>query len=144
MKILRSKKGSVFITVAMILAILLILMGMLMTISTTDMRIAQNYSDGIKAYYMAQSGVELAMAAALNKDATHSTTPDSGSYIQSEYSTAATKNVSWAVDWDTDSSTWKATATAYYGNNRMSVRSIDVTLTIIDEQIVINSWKQTK
>ncbi|MDO8610128.1 MAG: pilus assembly PilX N-terminal domain-containing protein, partial [bacterium] len=139
-----SNKGSVFITVTTILSILLILMGMLMTISTTDMSISQNYSDGIKAYYMAQSGVELAMAAALSKYASNSTTPASGSYIQSEYSFAITKNVSWTLNWDIPSNKWKVTSTANYGNNRVSVRIINVTLSIIRGKIVINSWQQIK
>lgn len=55
-------KGTVYITVVMIISVVLLMLGFLLSITSNDIRAAKSYADAVKAYYIAQSGVNQAMA----------------------------------------------------------------------------------
>lgn len=56
-----NNNGFVYITVSIVLAMIFIMYGALMTNVTTAVTGTNSYSDGVKAYYIAQSGVAFAM-----------------------------------------------------------------------------------
>lgn len=66
MKMLRSQKGSVFIVVAFVLAIIFIFVSLLISLSASELRVAKVDSDKTRANYMAQSGIDIGMAMLLN------------------------------------------------------------------------------
>ncbi len=67
--ICNDRKGSVMILVVVITAVILLLGGALLDIALTDVRIARNYQNAQKAYYLAESGIEKAVALLVEHDA---------------------------------------------------------------------------
>lgn len=131
-------RGSIFVMVTLIVSILLIALGMLLTVATTDLRISKSYGDGIKAYSLAQSGVEEAMAYVLvpgnrgrSYDAPLEQSPFAGTY-------SSLHSVDWNVVYNNPGYT--ITSTGEYNG---SIRRLRVLITLdVNDRITVKEWRQ--
>lgn len=128
-----NNKGTVFITVTIIISILIIMMGLLLNITSTDVRISKSYADGVTAYYLAESGAAKAMAYALaNRKQDHSET-------LSEISCPKSYSVTWSILYDKSVDIYTITSYTQYGR---AYRKIQVLITIKNSgNITVSDWR---
>lgn len=142
-RFLSNTKGTVFITVTIILSVLLIMLSLLLSVTSADVRIANVYSDGVIAYYLAESGAQKAIAYivyspknnfnGLTLTNTNSTFPYSKDY-----------KVDWKIEYFSSNPSdrkYVVTSTAIY--NYRATRTIQVLLgDVSGGKIQINHWSQ--
>lgn len=159
MKLRSNNNGTIYIMVVFIASIILTLIGTLLTITAAEVRLSKAYSDGIKAYYIAESGIEKAKAYILGQSLPVDGTvfEDKKSYIKSENSSvnffSYDKNysINIAITYDTVGSVYIITSEAMYNNKvkrkiEVSIKKDDNGTPLVqsDDKIMIQQWKQTK
>ncbi len=136
-------KGSIYITVLIILMVILMLLAMLMTITTKDVRTSNLYSEGIKAYYIAHSGIAKGIAHAMaNPEESTEETAQENNPFPSQY--PASHTMEWRVDYNEENDNYTITSEGYYEyNDKITLkRMLEVTVLIQDELVEVVSWQQ--
>ncbi|MCL6479329.1 MAG: hypothetical protein K6T65_13130 [Peptococcaceae bacterium] len=65
--VLKSKKGAAYLWVIVITMVVMILASVYIYIVAADARITNSYANGVRAYYLAESGAELALSQLYNQ-----------------------------------------------------------------------------
>lgn len=147
---LGSRKGTIFVTVVMILSILLILLGLLLTIASTDVRASRSYSDGVRTYYLAQSGVETAIANIMVNRRSNSVDTEMDKITGTpEYSdgTGRLYSVNWNVVYNgidsTDNNMEKYTISSLAIYKTKYKRTLEVVISVDNAgKVVVKKWQQ--
>ncbi|HHV63661.1 MAG TPA: hypothetical protein GXX46_01070 [Peptococcaceae bacterium] len=134
-------KGSIYITVMIILAVLLMLLTMLMIITTKDIRTTHLYSQGIRAYYLAHSGLAQGLAYAKSNPEENQTEVIENPF-PAQY--PAYHRLEWQVEYNKDEDNYIITATGYYHYNKKITiqRRLEAIVRIEDDLVEILSWRQ--
>lgn len=144
MRFLSNTKGTVFITVTIILSVLLIMLSLLLSVTSADVRIANVYSDGVIAYYLAESGAQKAIAYIVMYSPRNTFNGPTLINTNSTFPYSKDYKVDWKIEYFASNPAdrkYVVTSTAAY-NNR-ATRTIQVLLgDISGGKIQINHWSQ--
>lgn len=135
-------KGSIYITVMIILMVILMLLAMLMTITTRDVRTSNLYSGGIKAYYIAHSGIAKGIAHAMANP--EESMDDFMEQNEPFPQYPASHGMEWRVEYDEENDNYTITSESYldYNDKITLKRKLEVTVRIQDELVEVVSWQQ--
>lgn len=139
-------KGSIYITVVIIIAVVLMLLSSLTIIVGRDSRTSDLYGAGIKAYYLAHSGITEGISYIIENDpqgnpanpSDLSTNPFASSYSPDH-------SYSWSVTYNAADKNYKIDATGIYQyNENISVtREIEAVVELnTDKSVKIISWSE--
>ena len=73
-KLIKSERGATFIIVAVVLTVITIMLSLLLATTSAEVRVSKSYANGIKAYYIADCGIQRGIAFVLSDIAGTSTT----------------------------------------------------------------------
>lgn len=138
-------KGSMYITVIIILVIIFMLLSMLMTITGRDARTSDLYSVGIRASYIAYSGIARGIAwAKINQDEDEKDKEltEELRIFSSQY--PAFHRLEWRVDYSDEDENYTIIATGYYKyNDKITVkRKLKAVVRVQDDLVQVDSLKQ--
>lgn len=140
---MKSRKGSIFITVTFVLATLMIMLSLLLRISTTAVRTSQSFSEAQRAYYLARSGIETGIAdiklrleGGENLD-----NIENGSGNMDSFNGYPPHNVSWSY-FRIGPGTYRINSVASYNNGKYA-SSLEADVTVnLEGEFKINRLKQ--
>jgi len=138
-------KGSIYITVTIILLVILMLLSMLIIIAGRDVRTSDFYSAGIRAYYLAHTGIAEGIAWARSDQKTNNPGKTEENVFSDQY--PVEHRIQWHVDYSDKNKTYTIISTGSYSfNNNDNIkvqRTLTVTVRVKDGAVEVDSWLQS-
>lgn len=137
-----NEQGSIYITVVIILAVILMVLGMLIVITGRDMRTSNLYSEGIRAHYIAQSGIAKGIEFSRTDPKINKAELTEDNIFSSDYS--AFHRLKWQVNYNSTDKNYRIISEGLYRyNDKIDVRRmLEVIIKVQDGTVELVSWKQ--
>jgi type II secretory pathway component PulK len=142
MKLVSSQKGSTFIIVIMVLSIMLIMAGTMAGTVNSELKTSSLYNDGVRAYFIAESGIAEAMDWVKSDNKTNYNKPVENNLFSPNYS--KTHSLKWEVEYNNVTQKYTInSAGIYYSSSNIPVtRKLTAVVSASDGNVYMESLNQ--
>ncbi len=136
-KKMSNNKGLIIVTVTVVFTIIIMITIVLMTITINTYKTSKSFGEGVKAYYLAESGVSEAYSYLL----THSDANVDNHIDSNIFSPIYDQphSIAWSVSYDSNSTAYTITSTGTY---KRSTKELLITAQNVLSKIKVTSWNQ--